>query len=98
MTLPDAFFFPVRVSPRARKAGVLGRTVKPDGSVALRVAVTEPPEEGRANAALCALLADAFGVPSAACRVVRGASARDKLVRIAGDPTALAARFQALTR
>ncbi len=71
--------------------------VKGDGTVALRIAVTEPPEDGRANQAVCTLLAEAFGVPASACRIIRGASAREKLVRVAGDPAALSARLMALT-
>jgi uncharacterized protein (TIGR00251 family) len=69
----------VRVIPRAARdelAGVrAGR---------LLVRVTAPPLDGRANAAVCTLLAKAAGVPKGAVSVVRGASSRDKRVRIDG--------------
>ncbi len=71
--------------------------MKGDGTVALRMAVTEPPEDGRANQALCTLLAEALGVLSSARRIIRGANARDKLVHVAGDAGALSARLTALT-
>jgi uncharacterized protein YggU (UPF0235/DUF167 family) len=48
------------------------------------VRVTAPPVEGRANAALCRLLAKAAGVPPSAVTVIRGQTGRDKLVRIEG--------------
>ena len=83
----------LRVMPRARRAGLLGRA--PDGT--LRFAVTEPPEDGGANEALLRLLADTLGVPPSACRLVSGGASRQKRVHVAGDPAALAARLTALT-
>ena len=59
----------------------------------LSSAVTAPPVDGKANAALCALIAEAAGVPRSAVQVVRGASGRDKVVRVEGvdEPTLRAA-------
>jgi uncharacterized protein (TIGR00251 family) len=51
---------------------------------ALVVRVTAPPLEGRANRAVCALIAGAAGVPRSAVTIVRGETARDKLVRVEG--------------
>lgn len=59
---------------------------------ALLVRVTAPPVDGKANAALCRLLADQLGVPRTAVAVVRGSSARDKLVRVDGIETSIALR------
>ena len=70
----------VRVQPRASSNEVVG--YKADG--ALRVRVTAPPAEGAANEAVIRLLADALGVPKSAVTVVRGGTARLKLVEIAG--------------
>jgi uncharacterized protein (TIGR00251 family) len=70
----------VRVQPRASRAGIAGW--RQDGALAVRV--TAPPVEGRANAAVGALLATALGVPASAVRVVRGEASRDKWVRVAG--------------
>ncbi|HET9878397.1 MAG TPA: DUF167 domain-containing protein [Candidatus Limnocylindria bacterium] len=69
----------VRLQPRAGRDEVLGER---DGRVVIRVAA--PPVDGRANAALCALIAERVGVPKGAVRVVRGEGSRDKVVRVEG--------------
>ncbi|HMJ03046.1 MAG TPA: DUF167 domain-containing protein [Conexibacter sp.] len=69
----------VRVIPRARRDEVAGER---DGRVLVRV--TAPPVDGKANAAVCALLADLAGVAKGAVSVVRGETSRDKVVRIEG--------------
>jgi len=52
--------------------------------------VAAPPVDGRANAALCKLLAGAAGVPPSRVSVVRGLTSRDKTVRFEGvDEAAL---------
>jgi uncharacterized protein len=77
----------VRLQPRARRTEVVGER---DGAVVVRV--TAPPVDGRANEALCALVADRAGVPRRDVSVVRGATARDKVVRVEGvDEVALRA-------
>jgi hypothetical protein len=48
------------------------------------IRVTAPPVDGRANQALCALIAKRAGVAPSRVEVVRGHSARDKVVRIQG--------------
>jgi len=52
------------------------------GAVVIRV--TAPPVDGKANAALCELVARAAGVAPSAVRVLRGAGARDKVLRVEG--------------
>lgn len=70
----------VRVQPRASRAGIAGW--RPDGALGVRV--TAAPVDGRANAAVGALLAEALGVRASAVEIVRGATGRDKYVRVAG--------------
>jgi uncharacterized protein YggU (UPF0235/DUF167 family) len=69
----------VRVRPRAGAEGV---EALPDGSV--RVRVRAAPVDGAANQAVRQLLAHALGCPPAGVEIVRGQTARVKLVRIAG--------------
>lgn len=69
----------VRVQPRARRDEIVGER---GGAVVIRL--TAPPVEGKANAALVAFLAKAAGVPRSHVEIVRGASARDKVVRVQG--------------
>lgn len=66
----------VRVTPRARRPGV---TVEGD---TVRVAVTAPPEDGRANAAVAEALAHALGIAKGRLVLLRGAASRDKLFRV----------------
>ena len=69
--------FRVRVTPKARHAGVSGLH---DG--ALKVAVTEPPEKGKANAAVTALLAHALGVAKRSVTIEGVATSRVKRIRV----------------
>jgi uncharacterized protein len=75
----------VRLQPRARRAGVVGERA---GAIVIRV--TAPPVDGKANAALCAFVAERAGVPRSRVNVVRGLTSRDKVVRVEGvDAAAL---------
>jgi uncharacterized protein (TIGR00251 family) len=69
----------VRLQPRARAEEIVGER---DGALVVRV--TAPDVEGRANEALCRLIARRAGVPSRSVSVVRGGRGRDKLVRVEG--------------
>jgi len=69
----------VKVSPGARDDAISGW----QGDV-LRIRVRAAPEAGKANEAVCRLLAHALGLPRSALAVVRGASSREKLVQIDG--------------
>ncbi len=68
-----------RVQPRAKSDALAG-----ERGGALVVRVTAPPVDGKANAAVCALVARAAGVPKSAVTVLRGAGTRDKLLEIRG--------------
>ena len=60
----------------------------------LSVRVTAPPEDGKATAAVCKLLAKALGVPKSAVRVTRGEISRHKSFEIDGaTPEEIAAAF-----
>ena len=77
----------VRLQPRARRDEIVGERA---GAVLIRV--TAPPVDGKANAALCALVARAAGVAPSRVQVVRGHTGRDKVVRVDGvDDAALRA-------
>jgi hypothetical protein len=67
----------IRLQPRAHRDEVVGERA---GAVVVRV--TAPPVDGRANAALCALIARAAHVAPSRVRVVRGQTSRDKIVRV----------------
>jgi uncharacterized protein YggU (UPF0235/DUF167 family) len=77
--MPDTTRLSLRVAPGARQAGVVGR--HGDG---WKVRVAAAPERGRANDALCRLLADELALPREAVSVVSGHGSRDKVVLVAG--------------
>ena len=79
----------LRVQPRARRNQVGGLAAEADGGAALKVAVTAAPEDGKANAAVIALLADAWDVPKSSLTVVAGATDRRKTIHLQGDPRRL---------
>ena len=69
----------LRVSPGAARAGVVGRH-----GGAWKVRVAAAPENGRANAAVVALLADTLGLALRDVEIVSGHASRDKTVTLAG--------------
>ena len=73
----------VVVSPGARRSELVGRQ-----GDAWKLRVAAAPERGRANAAVCALVAETLGVPVATVRVAAGASSRRKVVEVDGLDTA----------
>ena len=91
----DGLLVRVKVHPKSRRPGLDGLRPSADGP-RLKVAVTEAPEDGRANRAVCAALAEALGLPASAVEVAQGSAAREKTLRIAGDPALLAPRIEAL--
>lgn len=68
----------VRVTPNAGADAVI---LPAEGRV-LQVRVTATPEDGKANDAVIALLAKALGVPKSALAIVRGTTARDKIISL----------------
>ncbi len=69
--------FSVKVTPKARHAAL--RVEQNDGQFHVSVSVTAAPENGKANTAVIAALADAFGVAKSQVELIRGAHGRHKL-------------------
>ena len=84
----------VHVQPRASRNAVLGWHGE-DADSALKVALTAPPVDGAANAALVDFLAEHFGLKRSQIRLLRGDSSRHKLLELTGDEAALRARLPA---
>ena len=80
------------MQPGARRAAFQGRLA--DGT--WKFAVVEPPEGGRANAAVVELVADALGLRRKQVTVVRGAASRAKTIEVEGlDAGAIDAKLAA---
>ena len=75
--------FAVKVHPRARKNAITGTV----GDV-LKLAVTAPPVEGKANQAVIEFFADLFAIPRSSVTIASGETSRNKVVRITGPSRA----------
>jgi uncharacterized protein len=93
--LPNGVAVAVRVQPKSRRPGVQGTAPSADGE-RLRIGVSEPAEDGRANRAACTVLAAALEVAPSSVSVSAGATSREKTLRVTGDATALRTRLGAL--
>jgi uncharacterized protein len=71
--------FTVKVQPRARKNAITGEL---DG--ALKLALTAPPSDGKANAACIEFLANLLRVARSSITIASGQTSRRKVIRVAG--------------
>ena len=76
---PAGATFAVKVHPRARRNAITGEV-----SDALKLALTAPPVEGKANQACIEFLAHFLNVPRSSVTIVGGQTSRNKVVRVAG--------------
>ncbi len=67
----------VKVHARSKREGIVPQ---PDGSY--KVDVKAPPVEGKANEAVCKVLAEFFKKPKSSVRVVQGATNSRKVVEV----------------
>jgi len=75
----------VRLTPRGGRDAIEGWRRDSSGNSHLKVRVTAPPEDGKANNALLGLLAKEFRIAKSAIRIVSGEKARSKLIEFEGD-------------
>ena len=85
----------VRVKPGSSRVKVGGRHDGPHGP-ALVVAVTAPPVDGRATAAVLRALATALDLRASALSLHRGAASRDKIIAVTDAPPDLVDRVARL--
>jgi uncharacterized protein (TIGR00251 family) len=78
----------LRAQPRARRS-----TLECTRQGTIKAAVTAPAEDGKANRAVVELLAAEWRLPKSVFEITRGAAARDKTVKISGEPGLLAGRI-----
>jgi len=71
--------FSIKVHPRARKNAITGAV-----GDALKLALTAPPVEGKANQSVIEFFADLFQIPRSSVTIASGESSRNKVVRISG--------------
>ena len=88
---PEGCVLPVRAQPGARRAALVG-----EHAGALKVAVTAPPEQGKANQAIREVLREALGLKRSQIELLSGATSRDKQFLIRGETKQEVARKIAL--
>jgi hypothetical protein len=71
--------FAVKLHPRAKKNAITGEI-----GAALKLSLTAPPFEGRANEACVEFLANLLKVPRSSITIASGQSSRNKVVRVTG--------------
>lgn len=71
--------FPVKVHPRAKKAAITGEL-----GDAVKVSLTAPPIEGRANDACIEFFSRLLKVPRSSITIASGAGSRNKVIRVTG--------------
>jgi uncharacterized protein (TIGR00251 family) len=76
---PDGVLLPVHAQPGARRERIVG-----EHGGRLKVAVSQPAEKGRANAAIIACLAAEFGIRASQITIHAGETSPRKLLQIAG--------------
>lgn len=71
--------FAVKVQPRAKRNAIVGEL-----GDALKISLTAPPVDGRANEACVEFFSDLLKLPRSAITITSGQSSRNKVVRVSG--------------
>jgi uncharacterized protein len=71
--------FTVKIHPRAKKNAITGEV-----GDALKVSLTAPPVDGKANAACIEFFAKLLNVPRSSVTIASGQNSRNKVIRISG--------------
>ena len=77
--IADGVTFAVKVQPRARRNAIVGEL-----GDALKIALTTPPVDGRANEACVEFFADSLRVSRSSIVIVSGQTSRNKVIRVTG--------------
>lgn len=80
----------LHIQPGAKQTGFAGLHGE-----AMKIRLAAPPVDGKANAALCAFLADFCALPKSAVTLISGQSSRTKRVRVEGAAPGVVARLRA---
>ncbi|HEY1942537.1 MAG TPA: DUF167 family protein [Roseiarcus sp.] len=94
----DGVVIACRLTPKGGRDAIDGTATLSDGARVLLARVRAAPEDGKANEALCALIAGRLGVAASKVRLVAGAKSRVKQVAVTGEPEGLVEGLDKLTR
>jgi uncharacterized protein len=76
---PSGATFAVKVHPRAKKNAITGEVGN-----ALKLALTAPPVDGKANEACIEFFAKLLNLPRSSVTIASGRTSRNKVIRVAG--------------
>jgi len=76
---PDGVTFAVKVHPHAKKNAITG-----EAGDALKLSVTAPPADGKANQACIEFFAKLLNLPRSSVTIAAGLTSRNKVIRVAG--------------
>ena len=76
---PAGTTFAVKIHPRAKKNAITGKVGEK-----LKVALTAPPVDGKANQACIDFFAKLLNVPRSSVTIAAGQTSRNKVIRVAG--------------
>jgi uncharacterized protein (TIGR00251 family) len=76
---PAGITFAVKVHPRAKKNAITGEV-----GDALKVAITAPPVDGKANSACIEFFAKLLNLPRSSVTIAAGQTSRNKVIRVSG--------------
>ena len=99
--MPDGLITPtrdgvrvvIRLSPRAKSDRLRGIAATAEGGRAIKVSVTTPAQDGRANEALLRLLSQTWCLRRGDLSLGASAGSSSKIMRVAGDPQQLLAKL-----
>lgn len=94
----DGVTVAIRVTPKAGRNRIEGIVADASGRLAVRVAVTAAPADGKANKAVITLLARTWNVPKSTVSIQSGQTGRNKILRITGDTATLEKRIEETVR
>ena len=86
----------VRLTPNGGRDAVDGIEADANGDTRLKMRVSAVPEKGKANKAMIAALAKLLGVSKSSVELLSGDAARQKILRIDGDPEDIIRRLEGL--
>lgn len=92
----DRIRFSLKLTPRGGRDAIDGWAEDAAGKSYLKARVSLPPEDGKANKALIALLAKTMDIPRSAIRIAAGETSRLKTIDIDGDSASLGAKLSEL--
>jgi uncharacterized protein (TIGR00251 family) len=96
--MPDGVIVACRLTPKSGRDAIEGAATLADGTSMWLARVRAAPENGRANEALCRLIAQTLGVAASKVRLVAGAKSRVKQIAVTGETGELVAKLEGLAR